>query len=295
MPPELTEPTRQSYQSHRLTLSYVDWGNESAPPMIMIHGGRDHARSWDWVAAELKADYHVLAVDLRGHGDSEWTNSATYGVDEFVYDIAELIHQRELAPVTIISHSLGGVIGLRYSGIYPENVTKVVAIEGLGLGRGRPKPGDEEPAPARYRHWIESLRDIGNWRERRYENLDGAIQRMAEANSHLGEEQVLHLTKHGTRTNEDGSISWKFDHYFFTRFSAATGIHPDEAREIWSNIQSPVLLVRGAESWASDPVEDGNAAHFNDCISVTVENAAHWVHHDQIEVFLHHVREFLDQ
>ena len=293
MPADSSEPTRHSYHCHRLKLNYVDWGNASAPPMIMIHGGRDHARSWDWVAAEMKADYHVMAVDLRGHGDSEWTNSATYGVDEFVYDVAELIHQKDLAPVTIISHSLGGIVGLRYAGIYPENVTKIVAIEGLGLGRPRGKLGDEEPAPKRYRNWIEELRKIGNWEERRYDSLDGAIQRMAEANGHLSAEQAHHLTKHGTKTNHDGSISWKFDHYFFTRFSAPAGILPSEAHELWSNIQCPVLLVRGAESWASDPVEDGNASYFKECTSVAVDNAAHWVHHDQLEVFLGHLRKFL--
>ncbi|MAF48674.1 MAG: alpha/beta hydrolase [Rhodospirillales bacterium] len=286
-------PTRHGYTSQRLQLSYVDWGNDGAPPLIMIHGGRDHARSWDWVAAELAGDYHILAVDLRGHGDSEWTNSATYMVDEFVYDVAELIHQKDLAPVTIIAHSLGGIIGLRYAGIYPDKVTKVVAIEGLGLGRPRGKLVDEKPVPERYRNWIRELRDITTWEERRYETLDGATRRMAEANAHLSPEQVRHLTEHGTKRNDDGSYSWKFDHYFFTRFAAPVGIAPGEAHEMWSNIDCPALLMRGAESWASDPEEDGNAAYFKDCTSVTVDNAAHWVHHDQLEVFLGHVRNFL--
>ena len=145
----------------------------------------------------------------------------------------------------------------------------------------------------RYRNWSEELRKIGGWEERRYDSLDGATQRMAEANGHLSDEQVRHLTSHGTKQNEDGSFSWKFDHYFFTRFSAPAGIQTAEAHEMWSNIQCPALLVRGAESWASDPEEDGNASYFKECTSVTVENAAHWVHHDQLDILLDAVRTFL--
>ncbi|NQV56602.1 MAG: alpha/beta hydrolase [Rhodospirillales bacterium] len=286
-------PTRHSYTSGRLKLNYVDWGNESAPPMLLVHGGRDHARSWDWLAGALISDYHVMAIDLRGHGDSEWTNSATYEVDEFVFDVAELIAQKGLAPLTIIGHSLGGMIALRYTGIFPENVTKLVAIEGLGLGRRRAEATEKEPAPVRYRNWINELRKIVTWQERRYESVDEATLRMAEANEHLSPAQTRHLTEHGTKQNDDGSYSWKFDHYFFTRFFAPKGIDPTEAQEMWANIACPTLLIRGTESWATDPLEDGNAKHFKNCTSVAIEGAGHWVHHDQLETLLGHVKPFL--
>ena len=62
-------PTSHFYFSQRLRLHYVDWGNEGAPPLVLVHGGRDHCRNWDWVAARLRDRYHVIAPDLRGHGD----------------------------------------------------------------------------------------------------------------------------------------------------------------------------------------------------------------------------------
>src|SRR5580692_2693484 len=65
-------PTSRVYFSQRLRLHYVDWGNPSAPPLLLVHGGRDHCRNWDWVAAELSDRYHIIAPDLRGHGDSAW-------------------------------------------------------------------------------------------------------------------------------------------------------------------------------------------------------------------------------
>ena len=120
-----------------LRLHYVDWGNTAAPPLILLHGGRDHCRNWDWVAADLRRDYHVIAPDLRGHGDSAWSASGHYTMANYIYDLAQLIHQQKLAPVTIIAHSLGGNIALRYTGIYPEAVRRLVAIEGLGPGPWR--------------------------------------------------------------------------------------------------------------------------------------------------------------
>lgn len=66
-------PTSNHFVSQRLRLNYVDWGNAEAPTLILQHGGRDHCRSWDWVAEELRRDWHVICPDLRGHGDSEWS------------------------------------------------------------------------------------------------------------------------------------------------------------------------------------------------------------------------------
>ena len=68
-------PTSHSFISQRLRLHYVDWGNENAPPLILLHGGRDHCRNWDWVAQRLRNDYHIIAPDLRGHGDSAYAPS----------------------------------------------------------------------------------------------------------------------------------------------------------------------------------------------------------------------------
>jgi pimeloyl-ACP methyl ester carboxylesterase len=67
-----------------------------------------------------------------------------------------------------------------------------------------------------------------------------------------------------------------------------------DVRELWKRITCPTLLVRGMESWASNPLEDGRAAHFPNARVVNVEKAGHWVHHDQLDVFLVVVQAFLD-
>src|SRR5574337_508811 len=121
-------PTSHIYFSQRLRLHYVAWGDRDAPPLLLVHGGRDHCRNWDWVAEDLRNDYHIIAPDLRGHGDSEWLKGGSYTQLDYVYDIAQLLNQTKMTPVTIIGHSLGGSISLTYTGLYPETVTKLVAI-----------------------------------------------------------------------------------------------------------------------------------------------------------------------
>ena len=124
-----TGPSSQTYFSQRLRLHYADWGNADAPPLILVHGGEDHCRSWDWIASELQDDWHVIAPDLRGHGDSQWTADGNYPIMNFVYDLSQLVEQFGYDQVTIVSHSLGGNTALRYAGLYPEKVRKIVAIE----------------------------------------------------------------------------------------------------------------------------------------------------------------------
>ena len=64
------KPTSHIYFSQRLRLHYLDWGNSEAPPLLLVHGHRDHCHNWDWVAEALRDEYHIVAPDFRGHGDS---------------------------------------------------------------------------------------------------------------------------------------------------------------------------------------------------------------------------------
>src|ERR1043166_8913080 len=173
-------PTSRFYFSQRLRMHYGDWGNEGAPPLLLIHGGRDHARNWDWVAQALRHDYHVLAPDLRGHGDSQWAIGGSYSMIDYVLDVAQLLGAVQLFPITIIGHSLGGSIALQYSGVYPDRVRKVVAIEGLG-----PPPSmiRHRPAHERMIEWITEMQALAQRHPRRYTTLDEAVARMRDARS----------------------------------------------------------------------------------------------------------------
>jgi len=280
------EPVSRYYWSQRLKLHYAVWGDESKPPLLLIHGNRDHARTWDQVAARLKRDYCVYAVDLRGHGDSAWAVGGQYSLPEFVLDVAMLAAELNRNPLTIIGHSLGGAVALEYSGVFPEQVRKVVAIEGLG-----PRVGEPTPASRRMRRWIGNLREFDKRQPRHYASIEDAVRRMLEENPHLTTEMAHHLTIHGMRENDDGTRSWKFDNY--VRLHSPYEFNISEAREIWNQIRCPVLLIRGSESWAADPEEDGKASAFHAYRAVVVKDAGHWVHHDRLDDFMKVVEDFL--
>ncbi len=290
---EIIGPASSYYVSQRLRLHYVDWGNESAPPLLLIHGGKDHARSWDWVARDLRDDYHVIAPDLRGHGDSAWTLGGHYTINEFVLDLAQLIETLGLHPLTIVSHSLGGAVALQYTAIYPERVEKLVAIEGLGPPPKMIAARMDVPPWQRVDEWIQQVRALSGRTPRRYPSIDAAAARMQEENGFLSAEQARHLTVHGVARNEDGTFSWKFDNY--ARAFYPQKFDTEERRAMWGRITCPTLLVRGTESWASDPREDGRIEAFKNAELANVEGAGHWVHHDRLDVFLDLVRDFLDR
>jgi pimeloyl-ACP methyl ester carboxylesterase len=280
------EPRSRYYTSQRLQLHYCIWGDEANPPLLLIHGNRDHSRTWDQVALQLKERFCVYAVDLRGHGDSQWAVGGLYSMPEFVLDIAMLGAELDRNPLTIIGHSLGGAVALQYTGTFPQFVRKVVAIEGLG-------PPVREPTPAsmRMRTWVRDLAEFGSRKPRRYATIEDAVRRMMEENPHLTRDMAHHLTIHASKENEDGTRSWKFDNY--VRLRSPYEFNIAEAREIWNHIRCPALLIRGSESWATDPEADGKASAFHDCRVELVKDAGHWVHLDQLEKFMAIVWDFV--
>jgi pimeloyl-ACP methyl ester carboxylesterase len=284
-------PTSHTFFSQRLRLHYVDWGNARKPPLLLVHGGRDHCRNWDWVAQALRDDWHVIAPDLRGHGDSQWSPDGSYTMAGYLYDLAQLIHQQQLSPVTIIAHSLGGNITLRYAGIYPESVVKIAAIEGLGPSPRRLAERGATTIAERMDTWIREQRALSGRMPRRYASVEDAFHRMQEENPHLTADQARHLTEHGVNQNEDGTYSWKFDNY--VRAWPPYDMPGRDIQLLWSRITCPTLLLYGEESWSGNPAEDGRASHFRNVKVIGVPGAGHWLHHDRLDDFLRIVRGFV--
>jgi len=282
------EPVPHYYFSDRLKLQFWDWGTDQKPPLLLVHGGLDHARNWDWVARALRERFHVYALDLRGHGNSAWAPGALYTIAEHVLDIATLVNVLGGGPVYLIGHSLGGILTLVYAGLYPDRVRKVIAIEGLGLPAAHRV---HKPAPERMRDWIEGMRKTQQREPRGYPDLHAAAARMKEANPHLSDEVARHLTLHGTNWNADGSLSWKFDNY--VRCLPPYGHGIDDQRAIYSEITCPVLLFWGRESWMPDPDTEDRALAIRNRQVVKVPGAGHWVHHDRLDLFLEESTRFL--
>lgn len=285
--PELPEPRSEYYESQRIRMHYVVWEGGATAPMLLIHGGQDHCRNWDFVAARLMSDYSIYAPDLRGHGDSGWAIGGMYSLPEFVLDVATLANSIE-GKLTIIGHSLGGGVALQYAGIFPDKVEKVVSIEGWG-----PPIMERRPAHIRMREWIGHMHGLERRTPRRYTTIEDATKRMMEANPHLTPQMARHLTIHGAGQNDDGSYSWKFDNY--VRIRSPYEFNIEDAKDIWAKIEAPVLLIRGSESWAADPDRSGRGDAIRDHRTVVIPNAGHWAHHDQLDEFMSVVKEFLKE
>lgn len=281
------EPESRYVTSQRVRLHYVAWGDDGKPPLILLHGGRDHARSWDRTALALCERYQVFAVDLRGHGDSDWALGGNYSIIDYGLDLHAIVEDIGRTPVTIVAHSLGGSIALQYAGTIPENVRGVVSIEGLGRLQGG---SEHRPAHARMREWLDDMRDLAGREPRVYPTFEDAERRMREANSHLSHELAYDLTVHGVREVEGGYV-WKFDNHVRSR--SPYEFNMEDARDIWNQIRAPLLFIQGEESWGKQSPVDYSA--FHNYRTVTVDGAGHWVHHDRFERFLELVEGFLGE
>jgi pimeloyl-ACP methyl ester carboxylesterase len=282
------EPISHFFYSDRLKLQFWDYGKDGKPSLVLVHGGLDHARSWDWVARSLCEHYHVYAVDLRGHGNSAWAPGAMYSLPEHVLDLSALLDIIDDFPIRLVGHSLGGVIVLHYSGIYPQRVNRSVSVEGIGFPVGHRVHG---PLSQRLRTWIENVRDLEKRKQHPYPDLEAAIARMKQANPHLSDDVARHLTLHGTNWDPDGSLVWKFDNY--VRAISAYGHQIEDTVELYGQITSPTLIFWGLESFAPVPETDPRVRAIPNHRVVKVAKAGHWVHHDQLELFLRETTAFL--
>ncbi len=287
----MAAPTSHSFVSQRLRLSYTDWGNPGAPTLVLVHGGRDHSRNWDWIAERFRKDWHIVAPDLRGHGDSEWPSDGNYHIQGYLYDLARLIAEVKDAPLTLVGHSLGGRIVLRYAGIFPEQINKLVAFEGFGPGPAAMAKRENRTIAEKMRLWVEEQNELAKHAPLRYPSYEAALARMQEANPNLSPEQARHLTTHSLKQNGDGTCSWKFDNA--VRVFPPYDMAPADIESLWGRIDCPTLLVNGDKSWSPNAEANGKTKLFKNAKAVTIKDAGHWMHHDQLDAVCGVLGDFL--
>lgn len=289
----MTPARTYTVRSQRLDLHVSEWGDHQAPPLLLIHGGRDHGLSWTGVASELATTWRVIAPDLRGHGDSGWIVDGIYDVTDHLVDLATLVDIIGLHPVTIVGHSYGGNIGLRYAACYPERVHRLVVIEGLGYSPNRTAEIEAQSPALRLRDWVESVRAAEARSLRRYSDQSEAAQRLAEAHPRLPADTARQLALDSLRDVGGGQWSFKTDPAFGVVSPA--DLSTNEKHALWRSVECPVLLIYGSESWASNPAMDGRATHFRQARVALIEGAGHWVHLEQPKLFMAELRVFLGE
>jgi pimeloyl-ACP methyl ester carboxylesterase len=233
-----------TFHSKGLRLHYDKWGDPDAPIMVMLHGGLEHSRSWDGLASHFGERYRVICPDLRGHGESEHCRGGGYAVLDMVYDLVRLLRELGGGPFTLVGHSFGGNICVRYAGLFSADVSALVCIEGLSMGASHdPTHFAASPALHRLRHHYAEQERIEQRSPRRYLTIEDAVTRVMQNDPRLPHVIADHVTRHGLSRNEDGTFSWKYD--AFIRGVGPSDITSDELRSLWSAITCPILLVYG--------------------------------------------------
>ena len=286
------EPTLTFVTVDGRRLHVVTRGDPTAPAIVLVHGMRDHARSWDWIGAALADRFHVVAPDLRGHGDSDRAGSCGYGMAAFVLDLACIVDKLNLARFSLVGHSLGGAIALRFASAFPERISALCAIEAIELPIVRDQRVEPQVFPRRLRRWIDEERARSIRLPKSYETIADAAQRMAQAHPNFDGDTVKHLVAHGLTAIPGGRWQWKHDNA--ARLRAPEDAAGRDLDEMLAAIACPTLLAYGEASWIALPPKPRLDLIQNHRL-VLFPGASHWLHHEARADFLTALTIFLEE
>ena len=178
-----------------LRLHYLDWGRNGRPPLLFLHGGGLTAHTWDLVCLALRANFHCLALDQRGHGDSEWSPVLDYSPDAHVRDIRGLIEQLGLERPVLVGHSLGGLNAMVLAATAAEELGGIALVD---VGP-EPHPG----AVKRIGDFV--MGDPGDG------SLEDFVERARAFNPRRDPRLLRYSLRHNLRQMPDGTLTWKYD------------------------------------------------------------------------------------
>lgn len=252
-----------------LTYHVLEWDGPGEVSFVLVHGFADLGYMWRDVAERLAPHGHVIAPDLRGHGDSDPAGpGGYYHFMDYIADLDDVIAQLARRRVVLVGHSMGGSVSSYYTGTRPERVAALALLEGLG-----PPDLSELDGPDRTRAWIDAWRGA-RARPRPMPDLDDAVRRLRRHDERLGAELAHRLAEVGTRP-VDGGLVWKLDPLHRT-----VGPYPFRlavAIRYWQRITCPVLFVDGADSRTNLPLAERarRREHFASHRHVTVADSGH--------------------
>ena len=238
-----------------LRYNVLEWGADRPEldhTVILLHGFLDLARGWAaTVRAGLAGRFHVVAPDLRGHGDSDWVGpGGYYHFIDYLADVDEVARLFGRGRLSLVGHSMGGSIASYFAGVFPERIHRLVLLEGLG------PPENDTAVPQRVREWLRSWRRVRGREAKSHAGLDVAAARLRAHDPLLGEELARELALHGTRPAPDGGLRFKHDPLHLTL--GPMPFRVDYAAEFWTRVTCPVLWVEGEKSvfrYAGDEAE----------------------------------------
>jgi esterase len=221
---------------NNLRLHYLDFGNPDKPPVICIHGLGGNAHNFDRLAGHLMPDHHVLSIDVRGRGESQWGPSDEYTSASYTSDLATLIDMLGFSRVTLIGTSMGGMIAILYGGGYPDRVERLV-LNDVG-------PEVHPDGIRRITQYISTaptefatLAEAGDYYRRNYP----AMGQMPQA-------ELLDFVRWAVKPAANGTLKWKMDPAIRNLPRTGSAARPLDMWVPYARITAPILVVRGADS-----------------------------------------------
>ncbi|WP_321781857.1 alpha/beta hydrolase [Burkholderia pyrrocinia] len=267
-----------------LRLHYVSWGRDDAPAVVMLHGLRSYAHTWEPVADALVDRYRVVALDQRGRGWSDWDPQRDYHAAAYVRDLDALVRALGLQRFVLVGHSMGGANAFVYAAAKPERLAGLV-IEDMGPGASAGSQGSErikrelKETPDAFASWDDAR---AFWRRQRPNIAESAL-----------DSRIAHSLKEDTQ----GRIVWRHDAEGIA--AARLAATPEQLVHLWPlvlNLHVPTLLLRGGESdFLSEAVAAEMAAANRGIDRIDIPGATHYVHDDQPAAFNHALRTWLDR
>jgi pimeloyl-ACP methyl ester carboxylesterase len=271
--------TERTVKVNGITLHYLDWGPVDAPTVVLLHGITGHARVWDHLAERLARGRRVLALDQRGHGDSEPAPDDDYRVATMADDVAAFAGSLRLDRFALVGHSMGGRIAIKYAADHAAHLERLVIVD---IGPDIALAG------------LQRVRDMMSQSPERIESEEWAFEYLRRASPLQDPDLLRARIYHGLKRLPDGGLTWKY----------AKGLRDmmrqgrRDAVDLWeplARIPCPTLIVRGAESDILSPeVAQKMTERLPDGRVVEIARAGHTVPADRPEEFVGELRAFLD-
>lgn len=276
---DATPPCDRYCQVGDLRLHFLDWGAGGKPPMVLLHGFGLNAHVWDFFSLVGRTNFHIYALDFRGHGDSQWARDGDYSRERYVADTIAFIEAIRVPAAVLIGHSLGGGVALLTAKEIPERVRALVLVDSA-LG---PRSG-----PNAVRRFVEGPDT--------FPSLEAFADYASTLNPRRTRAGLLRSLRHNVHQLPDGQWTWKYDSVLRSPDHPRT---PPDFETLWSalaTVSCPLLYVRAGEgSHLADDLVSRLKSLGPRVRIATVSNAAHSVMGDNPEAFAREVNGFLHQ
>ncbi len=257
------EPTDEEVSVNGFKFHYLDWGNKHLPHLLFIHGFAQQAHSFDFAALGLRDRFHVISVDLRGHGDTDWSTDGSYLLSEYVADIALFVDALGLTDLSICGLSLGGRVAFVYAADHPSVVRSLVVVDAA--------PDLNLSGSSRIRDFVQG--------EDEWDSFDDLVNHVAGYTRKLRPiEQIRGSVRRAAKELPNGRWTWKYDRVLRQPRPKDPTFTTEYLWTFMDRVACPMLLVRGVKS---DVLTPEAAQAVLDRVSTAelavVEKAAHLV------------------